>query len=73
MLGARDADVRLAFYAPLPFAGITAPPSPLDLPLHPIAWQVWPEPLRPAYPIQARFIRASLMIEGPGGPGAAGR
>ena len=43
-------DVRLAFYAPLPFAGITAPPpmpagtTRIDA-LRPVAWQVSPEPL----------------------------
>ncbi len=69
MLGARDDDVRLAFYAPLPFAGITAPPSRPMLPIRPIAWQVWPEPLQPMGDMQARLIPATLMVEGPGFPG----
>ncbi len=72
MLGARDDDVRLAFYAPLPFAGITAPPT-MPLPIEPVAWQTWPQPLRgvPLAPIatQARLIPASLVMEGPGPAG----
>jgi len=81
MVGAADDDVRLAFYAPLPFAGITAPPAPAGMPINQISWQVWPEPLRPmgmmqARLMQARLIPASLLIEGPGaldgGPAGGG-
>ena len=77
MLGARDQDVRLAFYAPLPFAGITAPPSRPEVPIRtlarPVAWQVWPEPLRPVPTMPARLIPASLiMMEGPGNSSGGG-
>jgi len=76
MVGAPDDDVRLAFYAPLPFAGITAPPAPAGMPINQISWQVWPEPLRPMRMMQARLIPASLVIEGPGafdgGPAGGG-
>ena len=72
MVGVPDDDVRLAFYAPLPFAGTTAPPAPPGMPIRQISWQIWPEPLRPTRMIQARLIAASLIVEGPGGQGGQG-
>jgi len=76
MLGARDEDVRLAFYAPLPFAGITAPSTRPLFPIRQVAWRTWPEPLRPSYTLPARLMPASLIVEGPGessggGPGGS--
>ena len=74
LLGARDADVRLAFYAPLPFAGITAPPTqPTQppLPLHQTGWAPAPEVLHGNV---ARLIPAGLLLIDPttGGGGAPG-
>jgi signal transduction histidine kinase len=87
LLGRSADDVRLAFYAPLPFAGIAAPPMPPAQP-HPaeppvpvpgggdaaarnIAWAVDPHPLVPR-PVP--LLR--LVVDGPGGgggyPGGAG-
>ncbi len=72
LVGVRDEDVRLAFYAPLPFAGITAPPPRPGMPVDRISWQVWPEPLAPRPAMTARLIPASLIIDGPGPPGGGG-
>lgn len=81
LLGARDEDVRLAFYAPLPFAGITAPPAPPPLPLHqigaaslpgpvdPSAWSPAPEALHGNL---ARLLPASLILFDPAGGGGGG-
>lgn len=68
MLDARDADVRLAFYAPLPFAGTTSMPPRITT-ARPVAWTVAPEP------IETRAMRLqpiSLMIDGQGPPPGGG-
>jgi len=78
LLGRSADDVRLAFYAPLPFAGIAAPPVPLaqprqaEVPVQPddgaaarnIAWSVDPHPLLPRPDTLLRFV-----VDGPGGGG----
>jgi two-component system OmpR family sensor kinase len=76
MVGARDNDVRLAFYAPLPFAGITVEPPAPGVSIEQLSWQIWPEPLRPSGAKPARLIPASLIVDGPemaaGGPAGGG-
>ncbi|WBO21928.1 ATP-binding protein [Sphingomonas abietis] len=84
-MGAEDRDVRLAFYAPLPFAGITAPPSLPLVPMHPASQMPAPSPIRPLLrPIDwqvssdplgsraARMMPASLLLVDQAGPPAGG-
>jgi signal transduction histidine kinase len=81
LLGRSGDDVRLAFYAPLPFAGVAAPPVPPAPPrpaetparqedgaeVRNIAWTVDPHPLLPR---SAGLLR--LVVDGPGGGGPGG-
>jgi signal transduction histidine kinase len=82
LLGRSADDVRLAFYAPLPFAGVTAPPTvavearlsaatplqPASM-IQPVTWSVDPHPLLPRSETLLRFV-----VDPPGGgfPGGSG-
>ena len=59
LLGAAPEDVRLSFYTPLPFAGVTAPPRRPD----PIAEGAGPIGLSP------QLVPASILIFAQAGPG----
>ncbi|MBA2935895.1 HAMP domain-containing protein [Sphingomonas sp. CGMCC 1.13654] len=74
LLGRSADDVRLAFYAPLPFAGVAAAPPQTRLSIEtahpagtvtaqPIAWTVDPEPLLP------RSEQLLRLVAGPPGGG----
>ncbi|MBV9840933.1 MAG: HAMP domain-containing protein [Sphingomonadaceae bacterium] len=67
LLGAGDGDVRLAFYSPLPFAGITAPPTRPPIPVHPASFMA--PRSRPRLTIAGLLPVGLLLADQPAPPG----